>query len=59
MHGRWTPDGTSLVYLVGTGVSASLNVVRSDGTDDRAIFSTGGAPEARILYPDFAVRRIR
>ncbi len=60
MHARWTPDGSGIAYLdVPAGVSATLQVLRFDGTGDRAIFSTGGAPEGRILYPDFSVRRIR
>lgn len=59
MRARWTPDGTQVVFMEVSGITAAIGLVRSDGTDDRLIFSTGGAPEARILYTDLAVVRIR
>lgn len=59
IRARWTPDGTQVVFMEVSGITAAIGLVRSDGTGDRLIFSTGGAPEARLTYTDLAVVRIR
>ncbi|HUQ42476.1 MAG TPA: hypothetical protein VM052_08240 [Candidatus Limnocylindrales bacterium] len=51
----WTADGRDVVGLSATGVGGGLFLVAPDGTNERQIFSFGGAPESRTEWLQLAV----
>ena len=50
---EWTPAGDEIAWVNASGVAVGLRLVRPDGSGERAIYGTGGIPEAQVITVDF------
>ena len=58
MFAEWTPDGSSIAWVEANGVAVAVRVVRADGSGERSIYGTGGAPEIQVITVDFGTLRL-
>jgi len=54
---EWTPAGDEIAWVNASGVGVGLRLVRPDGSGERAIYGTGGVPEAQVITVDFGTLR--
>ena len=54
---EWTPAGDEIAWVRADGVAVAVRLVRPDGTGERAIYGTGGIPEAQVITVDFGTLR--
>jgi hypothetical protein len=54
---EWTPAGEEIVWVGADGVAVAVRLVRPDGSGERSIYGTGGAPEAQVITLDFGTLR--
>lgn len=54
---EWTPAGDEIVWVEANGVAVAVRLVRADGSGERAIYGTGGVPEADVITVDFGTLR--
>jgi dipeptidyl aminopeptidase/acylaminoacyl peptidase len=57
LYAEWTPSGDEIVWVEASGVAVAVRLVRADGSGERAIYGTGGAPEAQVITVDFGTLR--
>jgi dipeptidyl aminopeptidase/acylaminoacyl peptidase len=54
---EWTPAGDEIAWVNASGGAVGLRLVRPDGSGERAIYGTGGVPEAQVITVDFGTLR--
>lgn len=54
---EWTPAGDEIAWVEANGVAVAVRLVRADGSGERTIYGTGGAPEAEVITVDFGTLR--
>jgi len=57
LYAEWTPSGDEIVWVEASGVAVAVRLVRADGSGERAIYGTGGIPEAEVITVDFGTLR--
>jgi hypothetical protein len=57
LYAEWTPSGDEIAWVDAIGVAVAVRLVRPDGSGERSIFGTGGAPEGQVITVDFGTLR--